>query len=213
MGDSDQSARDITLLGTTEKRIVFSPVEIRNPASSKNGSRGETAGKEPSVSSLRKGKKKAGFWAEGIEDVVGAGVSKPPSALDERDGAVESDPGVRGKMAGEKEKGDAPQEDDDDDMYATEEEEGADRGEGTVETDLPPRKKRKPSRGDGEAGGNRSIQSPAATMSAAGGTELGVAQDGVPSTGNGVLVVIDPALEALHVPSEQPPPREAGTGI
>lgn len=199
-GDSDPPARNVSFLGTTENRIVFSPVEIRNPASG-TASKGETPGKDS-----KKGKKKI-YGANGIEDVVGSpgvGISKP-SALDEQDIPIESDPSTRNKAAGKK-KEDVPQEDDD--MYATEEEgvgEGV-GGDGTFEADLSPRAKRDPARNDGD----QSIHSPTVAMPSssatlATATELNIFQE-PPVTGSDVLMVIDPALEALDIPSKQPPP-------
>jgi hypothetical protein len=100
-GDSDPSARNISLIGTTEKRIVFSPVEIKSPDSSSTSgrtSKGETPGKG-SVLASKKGK--AGFGANGTEDVVGdfnTGVSKP-SVPDEQNVAVGSDLSPQSKVA------------------------------------------------------------------------------------------------------------------
>jgi hypothetical protein len=227
IGYSDQSARNISPLGTTEKRIVFSPVEIRNPSSSPTSgrtSKGETPGKE-STSASKKGKKKVNFWANGIEDVVGslsAGVSKP-SAVDEQNVVAESDPSPRSKAAGKKRE--ATQDDENDDMYATEEEDVGEeaKGDGTFDVDPPLQEKREPSRSNGEGSGNRSIQTttsaiPLTLTPPAAVNEPNIAQGQfqheVPPTGSGdIIMAIDPALEALHVPGNEPSPGSSGTGI
>lgn len=208
--DCDPLARNISLLGTTEKRVVFSSVEIRNPASSSSTSKGERSGKE-SIPPSKKGKKKVNFWANGIQDVAGSlgvGISKP-SAPDEQDGAAESDPSTRSKTAGKgKEKEEAAQDDDDDGLYATGEEGVGeeDGGDGTFDADLPPRKKRKSS---GNGGGERTFQSPATMMppvpttpAPVAGVAQGQHKHGAPPPGSGIIMVIDSALEELHVPDK-----------
>lgn len=205
---------------------MFSPVEIRNPASSSTSvrtSKGEAPGKE-SISVSKKGKKRVTFWSNGIEDVVGtlnARVSKP-SAPDEQDAAVESDPNTRSKEA-DKKTDEATPDDGDDDMYATEDGEDVgeeDREDGTFETDLPLRKKRKQSRNVEEDSRGLSVQSPT-TMPSISATPVAVAelivaqgehQPGAPPTDDDILMAIDPALEALHVSSNQPAPRASGSG-
>ncbi|KAF9791012.1 hypothetical protein BJ322DRAFT_1039160 [Thelephora terrestris] len=191
--DPDPSTRRISLLGTTEKRVVFSPVEVRDPASPSStpghASKGKTPGKE---SSPKKGKKKASFWTCGIEEVVGGlGVVGP---------AAESGVSTRSRSrpAG-REKGDdaalLPVDEDDDDLYASEGE-GGDEGVG----------------GDGQAS-EVDLRSPATTtpsmsVAPAVATEPNVAQSlqehGAPPTE--VPMAIDPALEVLHVPRKQASP-------
>jgi len=231
-GDPDPSARHISLLGTTEQRIVFSPVEIRNPASSspstlRSTSKAKTSGKG---SGSRKSKKKANVRAGGIEDVTGSlSVGAPKSStLVEQDLASEPGPSAPGKVAGEK--------GDDDDMYATEEDDGADedRGDGTnvggeegvgaeegadTSAALPPRKKRKPTRNDKGKSVTRPTEGPTVTATPVPATpiveaELNVTpepQQGIPSTSSGIPVAIDPVLETLQVPTKQPPPQPQGS--
>lgn len=182
---------------------MFSPVEIRNPSSSTPGT--TSKGEEP-ISSSKKGKKKANFWANGVEDVVGglgAGVSKP-SALDEQDG----DPGTRSKAAGKKKDDSATQDDENGDTFATEEENIGEEagGDGTFETDPPPRN-------DEDESGNLSIPTtttPPVSTTPVTVTGLNTAQlHGAPSD---TLMAIDPALGALRVPSKQPPSQAPGSG-
>lgn len=202
---------------------MFSPVEIRNPASSSTlgaTSKGEVAGKE-SVSASKKGKKKVNSWATGIEDVVGslgAGVPKP-SALDEQDVAVESsDPSTQSKTA-DKEKDDVGQDDGIDDMYATEEEGGVGEetaGGGNLEGDLPLQAKQQLSQNDERGSSDESTtMMPPISMTPAVVTGLNVAQGqhqhGAPLTGSDILMAIDPALEAL-VPRGEPSPIAPGSG-
>lgn len=237
IGDADPSARHITLLGTTEQRIVFAPVEIRNPASSSSASRStskaKTSGKE-SASNPKKGKKKTNIGTGGIEEVAGSlnvGVSNSPAVAD-RDPAAESGPSTRNKAAGKK-KDTMTQ--DDDEMYATEEEDGAgegggdgtlevnvgggeDAGEGGEDTNagLLSRKKRKPSRNDankGKGAGSRSTQGPTtiSTPMPATVSEPNTVEV-TPLTGSDIPMAIDPALEALNVPESQSSPQASGSG-
>jgi hypothetical protein len=196
---------------------VFSPVEVRNPASSaetsRSASKSKTQGKESS-SSPKKGKKKANLGAGGIEEVVGSlGAGVPwPSALDEEDPAVDSGPSARSKAAG-KSKDNAVQDDDDDDMYATEEDDG------TFEAGLPRKRKRKSLRVSTGEAVDTAIQSPivVATPVVAGelSTPQGQHQHEALPTDGGIPMAIDPALEALHVPTNKPPSRdpESSTSI
>ena len=211
------------LLGTTEQRIVFSPVEVRNPASSSSTpgstSNAKTPGKE---SSSKKGKKKANVGANGIEEVAG---SLNPTA--------EPGPATRSRTSGKKDKvGQGGDDDDsDDDMYATEDSNDADKaggdkavegsagGEGDVgagtNADPPPRKKRKPTRNKGTTA-TQSFRDPTASTTPimVAEAEPNVAQgrhrQGTPPTGSGIPIAIDPALEALQVSSNQPSPQGAG---
>lgn len=219
---------------------MFSPVEIRNPASSLPSSRStsktKASGKGQSPNS-RKHKKKASVGAGGIEEVAGStGVGVSGSlALVDRDLDAESGPITRSKAAGKKAEKVA-QDDNDDDMYATEEEDDADegRGDGTPEENvgdeeyvgegatssdagLPLRKKRKPSRSDGDKG-EESVHQPvedpttASTMAAQPDVAQGQYQQGPPPIASGILMAIDPALEALHVSNNQPNSQAPGSG-
>ena len=135
---------------------------------------------------------------------------------------------------------------DNDNMYATEDDYGIeDEGGKTLEADvggqedvgaeegvganpdLPPQKKRKPTRNDKGKSVARSIKGPATMGSTSTSTpttpamvvELNLAQgqhqQGTPSTGDDIPMAIDPALETLQVPSNRPPSqaseRDAGT--
>jgi hypothetical protein len=221
---------------------VFAPVEIRNPASPSSTlrptSKAKTPGKE-SGSNPKKGKKKVNVGAGGIEEVAGSlsvGVSKSSVSVD-RDPAAESGPSTRGKAAG-RGKDNVAQDDGDDDMYATEEDDGAGEGggdgilEGNVggggevgeegadtSAGLLPRKKRKPSRKDankGKGSGNRSIQGTTTTTAISTPTPARVSDqntvEGTVPTGSGIPMAIDPALEALQVPSNQSPTQAPGSG-
>ena len=210
IGDSDPSARHTSLLGTTEQRIVFSPVEVRNPASSTSTSKAKTSKKE---SRSKKGKKKANVGASGIEDVAGS-----------LNLTVEPGPITRGMMGG-KEGRVGPDGDYDDDMYATEEGSDADGGGGDGEraigtdanADLPPKKKRKPARNDKGKNAARStrIRNPTAGTTPTTLAEPNVAQDQhqprPPPSGSGISIPIDPALETLQVPTNQPVPQASGS--
>ena len=139
-----------------------------------------------------------------------------------------------------------PQDDNDnDDMYATEDDYGnEDEGGKTLEADvgdqedvgaeegvganpdLPPQKKRKPTRNDKGKSVARSIKGPATMGSTSTTTpttpamvvELNLAQgqhqQGTPPAGDDIPMAIDPALETLQVPSNQPPSQapERGAG-
>ena len=210
---------------------MFSPVEIRNPATtsptsstSRSTSKAKTSAKE---SSSKKGKKKADGGAGGIEEVagsIGIGVPKLPTLV-EQEPAVEPGPSTRVQAAG-KNKDSMTQDDDDDDMYATEVDDCGDEGEGDgtleasvgcqeegvdVNPDLPPRKKRKPTRDDKEKSVVQPVESPMATAKISMSTTPAIAaeptivqgqhQQGTTPTGHGISMAIDPALEALHTPN------------
>ena len=239
-GDSDPSARRISLLGTTEQRIVFSPVEIRNPAAStstpasRSTSKAKTSGKE-STSNLKKGKKKANVGAGSIEEVAGSlsvGVSKPPALVD-LSPTVEPGPTTRSKAVGKK-RDDVAQDDNDVDMYAAEDGDDAEEGggDGTLKENadgeedvgeetagLPPREKRKHLR-DGEdereESTHHSTEGPTATTTpkTVSGPNIsrGQHQQGTPPTVSDIPVAIDPALEAFQVPTNQPSPQLPGSG-
>jgi len=204
----------MSLLGTTEQRIVFSPVEVRNPAppppAPGSTSKSKRRGKES-----RKSKKKAIVGANGIEEVAGS--------LNPTD---ESGPATRSRTASKK---DGVDDGDNDDMYATEDGDDEDGGDGTVGgdgdvgadtgADPPPRKKRKPTQNDKGKTVIRSIRISTAKATSASTTptvavELNVTQgqhqQGTPSSSSNVPMVIDPALEALRVPSDQPSPQAPG---
>lgn len=216
---------------------MFSPVEIRNPASSfstsRSTSKAKTSGKE-SNSNSKKSKKKASVGAGGIEEVAGSLVSGSFVSGDQ-DPAAESGPTTRSKATGKK-PAKAMQDDNDDDMYATEEEDDAEesRDDGTLEetigdeeyvgegatgfdVDLPPRKKRKSSRNDKD-GKEESVFQPledpttTSTMVVQPDVSQGQHQQGPPPAASSVLMAIDPALEAFHVPSNQPTPQASGSG-
>ena len=220
---------------------MFSPVEIRNPASSLSTSRpaskAKTPGKESSSNS-KKGKKKASVGAGGIEEVAGSlgvGVSRSLAFVDQ-DTAAESGPTTRSKAAGKK-TDKVARDDNDDDMYAAEEEDdvGEGRGDGTLEEnvgdeeyvgegatgsniDLPPRKKRRPSRNDKdkEKPVHQSVEDPTTTTTSTMVAQPDATQDQhqqePPPTASGITMTIDPALEVLHVPSNQPTPQVPGSG-
>ena len=112
---------------------MFSPVEIRNPASSSTTTeptpKAKTSGKE---TGSKRGRKKAAVGTGGIEEVAGSlGAGTPKS----------STPGLvtRSRAAGKK-KVTTKQDDsgDNDDLYATEEEGGLDGGggDGTLEENV-----------------------------------------------------------------------------
>ena len=215
---------------------MFSPVEIRNPASSstsRSASKAKTSGKESSSNS-RKGKKKANVGAGGIEEVAGSLVSGSFVSGDQ-DPAAESGPTTRSKAAGKK-PAKVAQDDSDDDMYATEEDDAEEgRGDGTLEenigdeeyvgegapgfdVDLPPREKRKSSRNEKDGEGE-SLHQPLedstatiSTMVAQPDVSQGQHQQGPLPAGSSVLMAIDPALEAFHVPSNQPTSEASGSG-
>ena len=211
---------------------MFSPVEIRDPATtsptssaSRSTSKAKTPAKE---SSSKKGKKKANVGAGGIEEVAGSlgvGVSKSPTFV-EQDPAAEPGPSTRAQAAGKNKDSVAQNDDDDDDMYATEEDDCGDEGggDGTLEAsvdgqeegidanpDLPPRKKRKPTRDDKEKPVVQHVESPMATATTSMSTTPVIAaeptivqgqhQQGTTPTGHGISMVIDPAFEALHTPN------------
>jgi len=230
----------MSLLGTTEQRIVFSPVEIRNPttpsssSSSKSTSKAKAPGKDSSSNS-KKGKKKANVGAGGIEEVAGnlnVGVSKSSASV-EREPAAGSGPSTRSKAAGKKKDGAVP-DDGGGDMYVTEEDDDAERGEGDAtlrgnvggegcmgeaetspNVDLLPQKKPGRSRNDQDEGAG-SVYQPATketpTMAAEPNFVQGQSQQGAPSTASGIPMAIDPALEALQVSSDHPP-QVSGSGI
>ena len=215
-------------------------MEIRNPTSfssssstSRSTSKTKTPGKESSSNS-KKGKKKANGGAGGIEEVAGSlggGVSKP-SALAQQDPAVGSGPLTRSKTAGKK-KDHATQYDDTDNVYATEDDEegggggtfeqgvGGEEcvGEGAVNasTDSPPRKRRRHSRNDKDKKGKSARQSTEGPMTTATTTTvdepwLGQRQQIPPPTPSGTPITIDSALEALHLPENQPSPHTPASG-
>lgn len=189
----------------------------------------------------RKGKKKANVGAGGIEEVAGSlglGVSKP-STSGEQDLATEPGPSTRDK-AGGRQKGKVAQDDENDDMYATEDE-CADEGGGEVplqanvgveedvgeeaeqvadmSADPPPRKKRKSSRKNDEdkkKSASRPIGGPPTVLSkpTTPGTVSGpnIAQQGTPPAGSDIPMTIDPVLETLQIPSDQPSPQAPGSG-
>ena len=217
---------------------MFSPVEIRNPASSlptsRSTSKAKASGKEPSSNS-KKGKKKASVGAGGIEEVAGStgiGISRSLALVDQ-DLAAESSPITRSKAAGKKAEKVA-QDDNDDDMYATEEDDAEEsRGDGALEENvgdeeyvgegatssnagLPPRKKQKPSRSDQDKE-DESVQQPIEDQTTAStvtppGVAQGQHQQGPPSIASGIPMAIDPTLEALHVSSNQPTSQAPGSG-
>ena len=213
---------------------MFSPVEIRDPATtsptssaSRSTSKAKTSAKE---SSSKKGKKKANVGAGGIEEVAGSlgvGVSKSPTLV-EQDPAAEPGPSTRAQAVGKNKDSVAQNndDDDDDDMYVTEEDDCGDEGggDGTLEAsvggqeegvdvnpDLPPRKKRKPTRDDKEKYVVQHLGSPTATATTSMSTTPTIAaeptiaqgqhQQGTTPTGHGISMAIDPALEALHTPN------------
>jgi hypothetical protein len=196
--------------------------------------------KEASVNS-RKGRKKANVGAGGIEEVAGSlgvGVSKP-STSGEQDLAAEPGPSSRDK-AGGKQKGKVAQDDENDDMYATEDDcddEGG--GEGTheanvgVEEDVgeeaeqvadknadppPVRKKRKSLRNDEDKkkSATRPVKGPPTVLSkpTTPGTVSGpnIAQQETSPAGSDIPMTIDPVLETLQIPSDQPSPQAPGSG-
>lgn len=216
--DSDPSARHISLLGTTEQRIVFSPVEIRNPALSSEASgsaaKGKTPGRESS-STPKKSKKKASLGTGGIEEVVGSlggvDVLKPP-ALDEEDPDPHSGPSTRSKTTGKKDSVAQDDDDEDDDLYATDEDDvGETRNNGAVETG--PRLQQmslQTDMDDARHSMDQFIQSPTTTgisismTSAVTVAERNAPQDrhqyGAPLANDGVLMAIDPALGGTAPP-------------
>jgi len=218
---------------------VFSPVEIRNPASSlptsRSTSKAKAQGKGQSSNS-KSHKKKASVGAGGIEEVAGStsiGISRSLALVDQ-DLAAESGPITRSKAAGKKAEKVA-QDDNDDDMYAIEEEDDAEkgRGDGTPEENvddeeyvgegatssnasLPPQKKRKPSQSDGDKGEefvHQPVEDPTTTSTVVAQPDVaqGQHQQGPPPIASGILMAIDPALEALHVSSNQPTSQAPGS--
>ena len=209
---------------------MFSPVEIRNPASSSSASRSTSKAKTSTKeSSSKKGKKKANVGTGSIEEVAGrlsVGVSKS-STLVEQDPVAEPGPSTRDQVASEKKNVAAQNdEDNDDDMYATEEDGYGDKGgdDGALEAnadgqgegvganpDLPPQKKRKPTRKGKGKSVARPIKAPTTTGEASKSTtpamvvELNIAQgqhqQSTPPTGDDIPMAIDPALEALQAPN------------
>ena len=193
-------------------------MEVRNPASSSSTSGStsnvKTPGKE---SSSKKGKKKANVGANGIEEVAGSLNSTAEPALF-----------TRSRMSGKKKDMMGQGNDNDEDMYATEDGSDADVGGGDEElegntsgeehvaagakTDLPPRKKRKPTRGKGKT--TEILQAPPTpTMLADPNAAQGQHPQGLSVTGSGTSVAIDPVLEAFQVPSNQPSPKGPGSGV
>jgi hypothetical protein len=174
---------------------VFSPVEIRNPASSlptsKSKAKAKMLGKESSSNS-KKGKKKASVGAGGIEEVAGSlgiGVSKSLALVDQ-DPVVETGPITRSRAAGNN-TDKVAQDDNDDEMYATEEDDAEEgRVGGTLEENV---------------GGEECVGDGATDLTT---TSTTVVQPDMPPTASGTLMAIDPALEAFHVPSNQPTPPD-----
>jgi len=210
-------------LGTTEQRIVFSPVEVRNPASPSSST---SKAKPPGNSKKGKKKAKANVGASGIEDVAGslnAGSLNP---------TVGPGPITRSMMGGKEEDRVGQDGDDDDDMYVTEEESAIDEGggDGTIEekadgegdiqvgtsADPPPRKKRKSTQKDKGKTPAKSTRGSTAkttpTTAAEPNATQGQHQQGTPPTGSGISMAIDPALETLQVPRNQPSPQASGSG-
>ena len=216
---------------------MFSPVEVRSPGStdSPSTSRAASKGKSPEKggnSSSKKGKKKASLGTGGIEGVAGtlsAGVSKS-SAADDQEPVAESGPSSRDKSAS-KEKNDTAHEDGHEDVDMTERDdaegddleanlgEGSNTGKETTDSNAGPalRKKRKPTKTDTDKDDDSENLSIQGTATPAAQTEPSVTQDQhqggtTPINVNSdIPMAIDPALEALHVPGKQLPPKGPGT--
>ena len=216
---------------------MFSPVEIRNPASSSSTLRSAKTLEKESSSNSKKGKKKANAGACGIEEVAGSlgiGVSTS-SAPVEQDPAAELGTTTSSKAAGKKKVQVMQDDDDDDDMYAIEEDDaeegGGDEmpeenvdgeeqaGEGAADSNvsLPPQQKRRYSQNDKdkkEAPIHQSIGDPTTSSTAVAQPDItqGQHQQGPLPAANAPIMAIDPALEALQVPSNQPTPPVPGSG-
>ena len=221
--------RHTPLLGTTEQRIVFSPVEIRNSAASsstlRSTSKSKTPGKESSSNS-KKGKKKVNVRTTGIEEVAGSlSVGVSTSVPLEQDPAPES--GQTTRDGPPEAEGKAARVDEDGNMCATVEGDDAEQGVGdrTLEEDAggeeyvgevptgsnagsPGRKKQRRTRDDNddrEASAHRSSEDPAATSTAVvqPDTTQGQPQQVLPPVDDDIIMATGPALGALRVSGSQ----------